>query len=85
MSAEVGLIFNLLFFSGIWAVVSVIIDKLVPIFNTTCTFINCFEDGINTFGMLLIVWRIILVLIWIGCLINYIVMKNNQALSNQVI
>ena len=85
MSAEVGLIMNLIFFSGIWTVVSVVVDKFIPIFNSTCTAITCFEDGIATFGMLLTVWRVLLVLIWIGCLLNYIITKNNQSITNQVI
>lgn len=85
MSAEVGLVMNLLFFSGLWTVISVIVDRLVPIFNSTCTMVSCFEDGVSTFGMMLSVWRVLLVLIWIGCLINYLVTKNNSAIQNQEI
>jgi hypothetical protein len=85
MSAEVGLVANLIFFSGIWTAVSVAVDKIIPAFNSTCGMITCFEDGISAFGMMLTFWRILLPLIWIGCLINYFVTKNNQALQNQVI
>jgi hypothetical protein len=85
MTAEVGLVFNLIFFSGIWTVVSVAVDKIIPIFNNTCTLISCFEDGITGFSMMLTVWRYLLILIWLGCLLNYLITKNNQATTNQVI
>jgi hypothetical protein len=79
MSAELGLIMNLIFFSGLWTVVSVFVDKLIPVFNSTCLFVNCFEDGVGSFGMMLTIWRILLPLIWLGCLLNYLIVKNNMA------
>jgi hypothetical protein len=85
MSAEAGLVMNLIFFSGLWTISSVIVDKIVPIFNRTCLAVGCMQDGVNSFGMLISVWGIGLVLIWLTCLINYIVTKNNQAIANQVI
>ena len=85
MSAEAGLITNLLFFSGLWTIASVIVDKLVPIYNRMCLAIGCQQDGVTAFGMLLTIWGVGLALIWIACLLNYIVTKNNQALQNQVI
>jgi len=85
MSAELGLLFNLIVASGIWTVVSVAVDRMVPVFNSTCLFINCFEDGMTTLGMMLTAWWIILPIIWLGCLINYLVVKNNAAMQDQVI
>lgn len=82
MSAEFGLVFNIVFFSSIWTIISVIIDKIVPIFNRTCATLLCMEDGVSAFGMLLMAWRFLLVVIWIGCLINYLITKNNASVSN---
>lgn len=82
MSAEFGLVFNLIFFSGFWTILGVMVDKFVPVFNRTCSALNCMQDGVETFGMLLVAWSVILVVIWVGCLINYIIVKNNSAIAN---
>jgi hypothetical protein len=85
MSAEAGLVMNLLIGNGAWTILSVVLTKLIPIQNRMCIALNCFQDGMTLSGILLTGWMAILVLIWIGCLFNYWVTKNNQAISNQVI
>jgi hypothetical protein len=85
MTAEVGLLINLTFFGALWTVVSVFVDKLVPIFNSSCLMINCFEDGVQAFGMLMTIWMILPVIVVIVLLINYFITKQNQATQNQVI
>jgi hypothetical protein len=68
-----GLFFNLLSAAAIWTVLGIAVEKVVRIFNTQISVFPTFQDVANGMAIMQIIWSAIMVIIFLGLLINYFV------------
>jgi hypothetical protein len=68
-----GLFFNLFSAAAIWTVLGIAVEKIVQIFNTQIAVFPTFQDAVNGMSLMQVIWSAIMVIIFLGLLINYFV------------
>ena len=74
----VGYFFNLLMFAGLWTVCGILVDKLAQIFNMTIQLMPTYQDAVNGFSMMQVIYGFALpVIVFIFLTINYFAQENS--------
>ena len=68
-----GLFFNLFSAATIWTVLGIAVEKIVQIFNSQIAVFPTFQDAANGMSIMQIIWSVIMVVIFLGLLINYFI------------
>jgi hypothetical protein len=79
----VGLVFNLFAGAAVWTVLGIAVEKIGNIFNQTITVFPTFQDVVNGFSVMQIVWSAIMVVIFLGLTINYLMNEANPMPGEQ--
>jgi type II secretory pathway component PulF len=83
MSAELGLAIHLVSFGAFWMVGSILFDKIVPVYNSVCQFLPCFQDGIIAFEQMQMIWKWAIPVVFVVVAIaNYALNKKNASQGN---
>jgi hypothetical protein len=79
----VGLVFNLFVAAAIWTVLGAAVQAIVVVFNSQISVFPTFQDAANGLSLMQIVWSVIMVIIFIGLCINYVMNETNPLPGEQ--
>jgi len=74
-----GLFFNLFVGGGLWTVLGVAVERIGIVFNNSISVLPTFQDAVNGFNLMQTVWSVIMVIIFLGLVVNYLVNENSIA------
>jgi len=74
-----GTIANMILAGGLWTILSIAVDRVVTVANRSFAMFPVFQDGVLGFSMMTVIWGVILAIIWLGLLVNYLMVENSQA------
>jgi hypothetical protein len=78
-----GLAFNLFAAAAIWTVLGAAVQAIMVIFNSEISVFPTFQDVANGLNIMQIVWSVIMVIIFLGLVINYIMNETNPIPGEQ--
>ena len=79
----VGLAFNLFLGATLWTVLGIGVEKIMIMFNSQISIFPTFQDVANGLNIMQIVWSAIMVVIFLGLLINYLMNEANPMPGEQ--
>ena len=79
----VGLAFNLFLGATLWTVLGIGVEKIMIMFNSQISIFPTFQDVANGLNIMQIIWSAIMVVIFLGLLINYLMNEANPMPGEQ--
>ena len=79
----VGLAFNLFLGATLWTVLGIGVEKIMVMFNSQISIFPTFQDVANGLNIMQIIWSAIMVVIFLGLLINYLMNEANPMPGEQ--
>ena len=73
-----GYIMNGAVFSGLWWVLGACIDRIGIAFNRSIEIMPTFQDAVNGFSTMQIIWGSLLAIMWLVLSINYFIVENTN-------
>lgn len=68
-----------IFLGAVWTILGFVIDKVTTIANITFHMMPVYEDGVLGFNMISTFYGFLLIIIWFGLALNYVMNENSQA------
>lgn len=75
----IGAFFNTLLFGGLFIVMGFAVEKMFIAFNHTMAVLPTFQDAVNGFSIMQIIWLAIWIIMFIVIWVNYLLNENSQA------
>ena len=79
----VGLVFNLFAAAAIWTVLGAGVQAIMTTFNSQISVFPTFQDVANGLNIMQVVWSVIMVVIFLGLVINYMMNETNPLPGEQ--
>ena len=74
-----GLFFNLFVGAGLWTILGAAVERIGIVFNNSIAVLPTMQDAVNGFNLMQTVWSVIMVIIFLGLVVNYLVNENSIA------
>ena len=78
-----GAMWNTVAFAVIWVILGKVVEVVTRAFNISITVLPSFQDAVNGMNIMQTAWTGIMVLIFIGVWVNYVI--NEHQATNQVV
>ncbi len=73
-----GYVFNIITFGAIWWVLGALVDRLGMVFNQTIEVLPTFQDAVNGFSTVQVIWGSLLAIMYVFLSINYFLTANSD-------
>ena len=75
----IGSVFNTVFFGGLALVLGYAVEKVFRAFNHSISVLPTFQDAVNGFTILQVIWSLIWIIIFLVIWVNYFLNENSKA------